>query len=825
MSRRLLGAVAVAIAIGVSAVGAIGAVGYGRDYDVHRGFARLVNLPRAGTGRLLEVPFFSRALHRRTEYLVYLPPGYSSTRRYPVYYLLHGSPGQPRVFVDIANMDVRLDNQLSLGRTRPMILVYPDGRIDGHTYSDSEWANSPSGDYESYVVNVVHSVDRRFSTLANRRDRVIGGFSAGGFGAINIALHNLSLFASVQVWSGYFTETRTGVFAHASRATLAANSPIDELTRLDRQLLVDPLRVYMFAGRDDRLSAHMPAMARALAARHARVSWRFYAGGHDWSVWYPRLDQMLDLASWDTTHPPTPAYRSQSSRPPLSTSTVAESAGPAALVGHHRGRWRPHRLALLAALALVLIAATLINLGFVLQHRGRAAADGDSLLEGLRNRTWLAGQAIGWAGFALQIVALAAAPLTLVQAFAAGSLAISIPLMTRWFGWRLERRQLLAVGLVAVSLASLPVGFSARHTHLDAGLLLLGALIGCGAALLLGLRGRDTARAIAAGIAYGVADGAIKADTIGLRRHGVIALLSGWTVLAALATLAGFLAFQAALRSEDPVKPIALMNAFAAVASVGLGLIGFRENLGTTPLAVAVHVAAIVMVLACVRPLTRAQERLIHPEAPAPGGDRRGRRAWLSAHPLASGVGVAVRTLEEAGSGLVVAFVVMLVAAGSVGLLYQLRQLRWLAYGPRVGDALPLLQLAGFAGQPLARVLAASLISGIVIGIVLVRIPVACRTPAVALVVAALLLFASDASYALTQNLRLAHVLVIRAPGLGPWVQCMALAIGSALPAAVARVAPGRSRQPAGERTPRRRTGTGTGAGAGAGAGATEICA
>ena len=35
------------------------------------------------------------------------------SRRYPVYYLLHGMPGQPKVFVDIANMDVRLDNQLA----------------------------------------------------------------------------------------------------------------------------------------------------------------------------------------------------------------------------------------------------------------------------------------------------------------------------------------------------------------------------------------------------------------------------------------------------------------------------------------------------------------------------------------------------------------------------------------------------------------------------------------------------------------------------------------------------------------------------------------
>jgi enterochelin esterase-like enzyme len=812
MSRRLLRAAVVVAALSVIALGTMGAVGYGRDYDVHRGFARIVNLPRAGTGRLLNVPFFSPALHRRADYLVYLPPGYRSTRRYPVYYLLHGMPGQPRVWVDIANMDVRLDNQLSLGRTMPMILVYPDGRIDGSTYSDSEWANSPSGDYESYVVDVMHNVDRRFSTLDNRRDRVIGGFSAGGFGAINIALHNLSLFASVQVWSGYFTETRTGVFAHADRAALAANSPIHEVPRRHRQLLADPLRVYMFAGRDDQLAAGTPAMARVLAVARVQVSWRLYPGGHDWSVWYPRLDEMLDLASWDVAHPPTPtpANRSERSSSKLSPATMIASAGSAALHGRQLGRsrrWRPHRLALLAALALVLIAATLINLGFVLQHRGRAAAEGDSLLAGLRNRTWLAGQAIGWAGFAL----------TLVQAFAAGSLAVSIPLMARWFGWGLERRQLLAVAIVAVSLASLPVGFSARHAHLEPGLLLLGALIGCAVVLLLGQRGRVTAQAIAAGIAYGVADAAIKADAIGLHHHGAGALLSGWTVLSALATLAGFLAFQAALRGADPVNPIALMNAFAAVASVGLGLIGFRETLGTTTLALAVHIVAILLVLGCVRPLTRAQERLIHGQAPGAVSARRPRRAWRPASQLAGSFRAATRALRAAGIGLIVTVVVVVVAAASVGLLYQLRQLGWLALGPRVPDALPLLQLAGFAGQPLARVLVASLISGIALGVVLVRVPVARRTPAIALIAAALLLLASDGSYALAQNLRFAHVLVIRAPGLGAWVQFIALAIGSALPAALARAVLSSSRSAASRHSAPRR--------ADAGVGTTEICA
>ena len=85
----------------------------------------------------------------------------------------------------------------------------------------------------------------------------------------------------------------------------------------------------------------------------------------------------------------------------------------------------------------------------------------------------------------------------------------------------------------------------------------------------------------------------------------------------------------------------------------------------------------------------------------------------------------------------------------------------------------------------------------------------------VSVALAALLLLVSDASYALAQNLGFSHVLVIRAPGLGPWVQFMALAVGSALPAAVGRAVLSRSRFRAVPRSLRRR--------AGAGAGTTEV--
>jgi len=262
----------------LTVAGVAGAYSYGQNYYLHRGFATLVQLRRAGTGQLLKVSFFSRALNRRASYLVYLPPGYNPARRYPVYYLLHGMPGRPQVFIDIANMDVRLDNQLSLGHAQPMILVYPDGRIGGNNYSDSEWANTSAESFEAYVMEVVDNVDHRFSTLRYRQDRVIGGFSAGGYGAINIALHQLSTFASVQVWSGI--SRRPAAASSAARRTRPSGTTARSITsrasaaRSPRRACVSTCSSVVTTRqvvRSCRWPAHYEPMARASSTRSTQA--------------------------------------------------------------------------------------------------------------------------------------------------------------------------------------------------------------------------------------------------------------------------------------------------------------------------------------------------------------------------------------------------------------------------------------------------------------------------------------------------------------------------------------------------------------------------
>ncbi|HET9105034.1 MAG TPA: alpha/beta hydrolase-fold protein [Solirubrobacteraceae bacterium] len=847
---RLIAAIALALAF--TAAGLAGAYGYGQDYNQHRGFASLVQLPRAGTGRLLKVTFASAALGRRADYLVYLPPGYTPRRRYPVDYLLHGMPGQPRVFVTIANLDVRLDNQLSLGRLRPMILVYPDGRIGQSTFSDSEWANTPSGRFESYVLEVVRNVDRRFSTVRNRRDRVIAGFSAGGYGAMNIALHHLAVFGNVQAWSGYYRQTRSGVFAHASAATLAANSPLALVGHLGPALARHPLRSLLFVGRDDSSSVQQAPMARALRRLGQPVQTAVYPGGHDWSVWYPRLNAMLIAASRATSAPlrllPTAARAARPVARPHPPRHRARGRARALRAGHHRhhraGHHRHHRgtqpaplrrrssrartrvgslsptrvprrparphpsrrvtlvrraaagvpaggVALLGSLLLALAAAALINLGFVLQHRGLAGLGTGSMARALRSRTWLLGQAVGWIGFAAQIIAVALAPLSLVQAFAAGSFALSTPIAAAALGYRITRAQLIAVGLIALALITLPIGFGASHDHLAGGVLIAGALVLIAVSLGLGRLRSPLTRAVAAGGFYGVADAAIKACALSLHAHGIAGLASGWTLLAGLATFGGFVSFQAALRRGEAVDGIALMNAFTTLGAVVLGWVAFGESLGTSTALTVLHVGALALVLIAVRPLIRGQEAL----APAEATGTPGAHAGVPArHPADGEVRSPLRAAAAWGAGLSAGVLVVALALGAgTGLLYTLRQHGLLAAGPRVHDALPLLQLAGFDGQPLARVVAAWLAAGFAAGVAGLRLAPARRLVVGLLIATPLALLASDASFALARNLHLMSVLHDRTPPLGPWLQAALLALGAAVPGWAARRARGRA--------------------------------
>jgi enterochelin esterase-like enzyme len=284
-----------------TAIGGLGAFSYGHDYNVYRGFPPPHESSGVAPGRLVHVDFWSPALQQRRYYVIYLPPGYAQAAargvRFPVLYLLHAPPGHPENYALAGAMTVRYDELLARHRIHPFLIALPNGRT-GSYGSDTEWANAAAGPYENFLLDTVHAVDRRWSTLQSRRARMIAGLSEGGYGATNAALHHPKVFGSFESWGGYYLQEPTGVFAGEPRSVLERNSPIPYVVSHTSALRRLPLRGFVYQGNHDDVPA--PAMFRFAALMRATgstVHAAVYGGGHNWRLLRRHFPQMLRYAS------------------------------------------------------------------------------------------------------------------------------------------------------------------------------------------------------------------------------------------------------------------------------------------------------------------------------------------------------------------------------------------------------------------------------------------------------------------------------------------------------------------------------------------------
>jgi drug/metabolite transporter (DMT)-like permease len=258
----------------------------------------------------------------------------------------------------------------------------------------------------------------------------------------------------------------------------------------------------------------------------------------------------------------------------------------------------------------------------------------------LRSPLWLAGGVLGITGWAISIAALTQAPLSLVQAFLIGGIALLAPVAVRVLGQRLAPREFVGISLVLFALLVLLVGRRAvgvdSHFHNAALGIYLSGSVGAGACLLLLRRRRTQMLAAAGGILYGAADVSIKALT-GLARHYGLtaALTSPWLIATIVASIGAFFCFQRALQSGRPVPVIALMTAGNSVVSIIGGLVVFGDPLGHRPAMVLAHVAAFVLIVVAASLLAPAQAAATVPGAAdehvsSSGPGMLARRVWGS---------------------------------------------------------------------------------------------------------------------------------------------------------------------------------------------------
>ena len=157
-------------------------------------------------GKIDSIQYESKTVGSIRKALVYTPPGFSKSKKYPVLYLLHGIGGDEKEWLNGGKPQIILDNLLAEGKIKPMIVVLPNGRAikDDRATGNIRSQDKVQGfaNFEKDLLNdLIPFIEKKYPTLKDRENRAIAGLSMGGGQSLNFGLGNLDTFA----WVGGFS--------------------------------------------------------------------------------------------------------------------------------------------------------------------------------------------------------------------------------------------------------------------------------------------------------------------------------------------------------------------------------------------------------------------------------------------------------------------------------------------------------------------------------------------------------------------------------------------------------------------------------------------
>ncbi|WZO99501.1 alpha/beta hydrolase-fold protein [Isosphaeraceae bacterium EP7] len=142
----------------------------------------------------------SAALGIPRDLYVYLPPGYTPTKAYPLVLDMHVSYIDEHTFVALGRVS-EIDQLITSGQMPPTIVACVDGLVDGKNsiFSvHSFFLDGVRGRFETHVLQeVIPFLMTQYSIRPEPQAHALVGVSAGGFGAMSIALRHPELFGAV----------------------------------------------------------------------------------------------------------------------------------------------------------------------------------------------------------------------------------------------------------------------------------------------------------------------------------------------------------------------------------------------------------------------------------------------------------------------------------------------------------------------------------------------------------------------------------------------------------------------------------------------------
>lgn len=255
----------------------------------------------------------SATLGKDVEYNIYLPADYeTSTRRYPVLYLLHGYTDDETAWTQFGEANRIADRMLQSGEITPMIIVMPDAGV-------SWYVNSADGKvmYEDFFVKeLIPHIDATYRSRSSREFRAVAGLSMGGHGSLIMAMKHPDLFvAAAPLSAGILTEDEIVAMPDENwdevfgppygkglkaKERLTAHLFQNWILKIVETANADELKkvkYYIDCGDGDFLIKGNMALHAAMIDKKVPHEFRVRDGEHNWTYWRTALPDVFKFVS------------------------------------------------------------------------------------------------------------------------------------------------------------------------------------------------------------------------------------------------------------------------------------------------------------------------------------------------------------------------------------------------------------------------------------------------------------------------------------------------------------------------------------------------
>ena len=249
----------------------------------------------------------SKILNMERKYAIYLPPDYeTSSRSYPVLYLLHGGGDDQTGWVQFGEVQNITDKAINEGKATPMIIIMPDANTGIRGYSNNATGTWLYEDF--FFKELMPFVEKKYRIKSDKRYRAIAGLSMGGDGSFTYALHHPELFSSACPLSAgtgplSLEDAMTRVKRSDSTATdaqIKAYYEKQSVLHLINNVPEDQkkaVRWYIDCGDDDFLYEGNSLAHIAMRKQEIPHEFRTRDGKHSWVYWRAALPEVLDFVS------------------------------------------------------------------------------------------------------------------------------------------------------------------------------------------------------------------------------------------------------------------------------------------------------------------------------------------------------------------------------------------------------------------------------------------------------------------------------------------------------------------------------------------------